>query len=176
MDSLRTSLVFCKIKTYFIYIGTILPPCFVVLACIDRLMLSSPKMNYRWWSQPRFAYRLVAVVSTFWMLFSIHAFFGSIIYSTAGYSFCYTQEGSYRLFVTFYAVVLNYLLPPILMTILGLLTIINVRQVQRRIRPEMNGGYVQRKDRYLLRMLLFQVLVNVMFNIPLAVYQVEIAS
>ena len=176
IDSLRTSLVFCKIKTYFTYVASILTPTLIVLACVDRLMLSSPKMNFRFWSQPRFAYRLVAVASIFWTIYSSHAFYGSVIFSRSGYSFCYTQEGSYRVFVTFHSVIMNYLLPPILMTILGVLTIINVREAQRRVRPGVNGEYGQRKDRPLLRMLLFQVLINVIFTIPIAVYQVKATS
>lgn len=173
MDSVRTSLVFCKIKTYFTYVTSVLTPTLIVLACIDRLMLSSPKMNFRFWSQPRFAYRLAAAASIFWIAYSSHAFYGSVIVSRAGYSFCYTEEGSYRVFVTFHSVIMIYLLPPILMTILGALTIANVREAQRRVRPGINGEYGQRKDRHLLRMLLFQVLVNVIFTIPIAVYQVE---
>jgi hypothetical protein len=124
-------------------------------------MLSSLNARARAWSQSRFAYRLVAGVSTFWILFSIHALFGSTIYSAPGYSYCYIQQGSYTLFVTLYAIIVNYLLPPILMIILGLLTIFNVRRVQRQIHPPTGHTYMNRKDRYLLRMLLFQVLVNV---------------
>ena len=176
MDPSDYSLVLCKIKLYFSGVGSILPPSFVVLACIDRLISSSPNINFRSWSQSRFAYRLVAVTSIFWMLFYIHAFFGSTVYSGVSYSFCYIQEGSYALFVTIYLIIVNYLLPPVLMTVLGLLTIINVRQAQRRVHPNINRGYGQRKDRHLLRMLLFQVLFNVIFTIPIAVYQVAIVS
>ena len=172
MDPSDRSLVFCKIKTYVSFVTTILPQNFVVLACIDRLMLTSMNVNLRSWSRPSFAYRATGGVSIFWLLFSIHSFFGSIIYSGPYGSYCYIQEGLYMVFVTFYTIIINYLLPPFLMVIFGLLMIINVRQAQRRIRTGTDQEFMQRKDRYLLRMLLFQVLVNVIFNIPLAVYQV----
>lgn len=159
-------------KLYFSYIGTILPSSFVILACIDRLMLSSPNMNLRSWCRPHFAYRSVAIVSIFWMLFSIHAFFGSTIYFGLGYSYCYIQEGSYTLFIALYSIIINYLLPPFLMTILGLLMIRNVRQVQRRVHPGINREETHRKNRHLLRMLFFQVLVSVVFTIPIAALQV----
>ena len=170
------SLALCKIKLYFSYVGCILPPSLVILACIDRLMLSSLKAKFRPWSQPRVAYRLIAVVSIFWVLFSSHAFFGSTIYFGLAGSYCYVQKGSYSLFITVYSICLNYLLPIILTIILGLLTIINVRQTQRRVRPTINGRYIQRKDRYLLRMLLFQVLVNTVFTLPLGAFQVKTPS
>ena len=172
IDPSRTSLVFCKIKLYLSYVTAILPPSLVVLACIDRFMSSSLNVNNRLWSTPRFAYRLIAVVSIFWILFSIHAFFGSKIYYAFGYSFCSIEEGSYSLFVILYSIIINYLLPPILMVIFGLLTIINVRQTQKRVLGRIANGPMQRKDQYLLYMLLFQVLASVIFTIPMAVYQV----
>ena len=174
MDPSDYSLVLCKIKLYFSHVGSNLAPSFVILACIDRLILSSPNKNFRSWSQSAFAYRLVAVTSIFWMLVSIHTLFGAILQSTAGYSICYVHEGSYALFVTVYVIGVNYLLPPVLMTILGLLTIINVRKSQRRVHPNINRGYAHRKDRHLLRMLLFQVLFNVICTIPGVIYQVAI--
>jgi hypothetical protein len=172
IDPAQTSLIFCKIKFYLSYIMAILPPSFIVLACLDRLMLSSRSVRVRSWSQPRFAYRSIAAVSIFWILFSIHALIGSTINSLPGYSYCYLKQGSYTVFVALYSVIINYLLPPILMTVIGLLTIMNVRRTQRRIHPRIGHGYMQRKDRHLLRMLLFQVLVDVVFNIPAGVYQV----
>lgn len=170
------SLALCKIKLYFSYVGCIVPPSLVILACIDRLMLSSLRAKFRSWSRPRIAYRLIAAVSIFWVLFSSHAFFGSTIYSGLAGPYCYIQKGSYSLFITVYAICLNYLLPTILMVVLGLLTMINVRRTQGRVRPTINGGYMQRKDRYLLRMLLFQVLVNTIFILPLAAFQVNTPS
>lgn len=173
MDPAGASLVFCKIKLYLSYIGCIVAPNLVVLACIDRWMLSSAKVNVRLWSQPWFAHKLVAAVWIFWSLFSIHAFFDSAIYPGLGYTYCSVKEGPYTVFIAVYTIIFNFWLPPILMTILGLMTILNVRRSQRQVHPEINRGYTHRKDRYLLRMLLFQVLINVVLTIPIAVYQVE---
>ena len=174
MDPSGASLIFCKIKLYLSYIGCIAAPNLVVLACIDRWMLSSDKVNVRLWSQSRFAYRLVAIVWSFWTLFSVHAFFGSAIYPGLGYTYCSVKEGPYTLFVAVYTIIFNFWLPPILMAILGLMMIINIRRSQRRVHPGIKRGYTHRKDRHLLRMLLFQVLINVVLSIPIAIYQVEI--
>ncbi|CAF0909298.1 unnamed protein product [Adineta steineri] len=170
------SLVFCKIKFYLTYITAILPPSFMVLACIDRFLLSSRSATARSWSQPRFAYRSIGCVSLFWILFSIHSLFGSTIFSRLGYTQCYIQPGSYTLFVALYSIIINYLLPPTLMAIFGLLTIANIRQTQRRIHPMTRAGYLHRKDRHLLRMLLFQVLVNIICAIPGGGYQAHVPS
>ncbi|CAF1317992.1 unnamed protein product [Adineta steineri] len=144
----------------------------MVLACIDRFLLSSRDARARSWSQPRFAYRSIACVSLFWILFSIHSLFGSTISSRLGYTQCYIQPGSYTLFVALYSIIINYLLPPTLMAIFGLLTIANIRKTQTRIHPMTRAGYLHRKDRHLLRMLLFQVLVNIICAIPGGAYQV----
>lgn len=175
-DPAQTSVVFCKIKFYVSYITAILPPSFVVLACLDRLMLSSLSAKVRSWSRSRYAYRSIAGVSIFWILFSIHGLIGGVIYDRSGYSYCFIQQCTYTVFIALYSIIINYLLPPILMIILGLLTILNVRRTQRRIRPTTNSGYRQRKDRYLLRMLLFQVLINVIFTVPRGAFQVGMIS
>jgi hypothetical protein len=167
-------LIFCKIQSYLCFVAAILPPSFVILACVDRLMLSSLNVNVRLWSQPRVAYRSIAVISIFWIIFSTHGFYGAVIYNESTYSYCYFRQGAYTLFLTLYLIIINYLLPPILMTILGLFTIVNVQRTQRRVRPTRGIGCMQRKDRYLLRMLLFQVLIIAIFTIPLGVFQVFI--
>lgn len=110
------------------------------------------------------------------MVVSIHAFFGSTIYSALYHSYCYIQEGSYGVFTIVYSISFMYLLPTTLMIILGLRTVINVRQAQRRVRSTLGERYMQRNDRYLLRVLLFLVLVNVVFTIPLAIDQIEATS
>lgn len=174
IDPAQTSLVFCKFKFYVAYVGAILPPSFVVLACLDRWMLSSTSTKVRGWSRPRYAYRLIAGVSIFWIVFSIHSFIGSVIYYAPGYSYCYIQQGPYTFFIALYSIIMNYLLPPILMIVFGILTIVNVRNTQRQTRPTIESGYMHRKDRYLLRMLLFQVLMNITFTIPPGIYQVNL--
>ena len=136
-------------------------------------MLSSLNVNNRLWTTPRFAYRLIIGVSIFWMLFSIHAFFGSKNDYVMGYSYCSIEKGSYAWFITFYGIIINYLLPPTLMVTFGLLTIINVQRTHRRIRDTTSRRTMQRKDQHLLRMLLFQVLVSVIFTVPMTVIQVE---
>ncbi|UJR16877.1 hypothetical protein I4U23_003775 [Adineta vaga] len=172
IDPSSTSLIFCKLKFYVACVTGILTPNFILLACLDRLMLSSLNARTRLWSQTHFAYRLVAIVFIFWTIFSIHAIIGSTIIVEANYAFCYIENSGYKVFMSLYSIILNYLLPPILMAILGLLTIINVRRIQRQIHPVIGRGYVHRKDRYILHMLLFQVLVNVIFSLPAGVYQV----
>ncbi|UJR10940.1 hypothetical protein I4U23_015125 [Adineta vaga] len=158
-DPAQTSLVFCKFKLYLSSVTLILAPSFIILACIDRLIISSSSVKRRGWSQPRFAYRLVAGASVFCLISSIHAIIGATIYSMPSYSFCYVTQGPYMIFLTFYSTIIYYLLPPILMIILGLLTIIN-------------HSYVRRKDLHLLRMLLLQILVCTIFTIPATAFQI----
>ena len=104
------------------------------------------------------------------MLFSIHVFVGVTITPGPPGPFCYIEPGPYTLFAALYSIIINYSLPPILMTVFGLLTIANVRQAQRHARSIVAGGYTQRKDRHLLHMLLFQVLISVIFTIPPGAY------
>lgn len=167
-----TSSVWCKFRFYLATVATILPHSFIILACIDRLMMSSMSVRARQWSRPAFAYRMIAIVTLVWIIYSIHALVGSNIQTAYGYSYCFIDSGIYGLFNAFSAIILNYTLPPLLMTIFGVLTICNVRRAQRQVQLTGRVMQMHKKDRYLLRMLLFQVLVNVVFTIPPAVAQV----
>lgn len=130
----------------------------------------------RLWSRPIMAYRLVAGVTIFWLIFTIHTLIGVNIQTSYGYSYCYYDAGSYAIFSAMYAIVFNYLLPPTLMIIFGFLTIINVRRVQKQVHQNRATAQIHQKDRHLLRMLLFQVLVNVVFTISPGAYQVCVFS
>ena len=126
----------------------------------------------RQWSRPSIAYRLIAIMFLVWSIYSVHALVGSNIQIAYGYAYCFIDSGTYGLFNALTAIIFNYTLPPLLMTILGLLTIYNVRRAQRQV--HLTGGIapMHQKDRHLLRMLLFQVLINVIFAIPPAIGQV----
>lgn len=171
-----TSVVFCKIKYYIACVTTILPPSLVVLASIDRFMLSSRNAGVRAWSCPRIAYRLIAGVTIFWIVFSVHTLIGISIIPSALGAICYVQPGIYTLFVAIYLIIFNYSLPPILMVTFGLLTVANIRRTRRQIHPQARTQYAQRKDRYLLHMLFFQMLVNIICTIPAGVFQVKPSS
>lgn len=58
------------------------------------------------------------------------------------------------------------------MVVFGLLTIVNIQRTRRQVHPQARIQYAQRKDRYLLHMLFFQMLVNIICTIPAGVYQV----
>lgn len=174
VHSAQTSLAVCKMKLYLTTLTAILPPSFMVLACIDRFASSSMNARVRSWSRPYVAYRMIAVVTLFWVIFSIHPLIGAIIYQSPGQSYCYIQDGVYAIFVAFYSVICNYLLPPILMAVFGLLTIINIRRTRRRVQTAPGLAPMAQKDRYLFQMLIFQVLVNIIFTIPAGVYQVHL--
>lgn len=98
-------------------------------------MLSSRNVTVRTWSRPRIAYRLIAGVTLFWILFSVHTLIGTTILPSALGAICYVQPGTYTLFVAIYLITFNYSLPTILMVIFGLLTIANIRKTQRQIHP-----------------------------------------
>ena len=165
--------VWCKLQFYLGTVATVLPHSFIILACIDRFLMSSMRPRARQWSRPAIAYRLIATVSLLWIIYSIHVLIGANIQTAYGYSYCFIDSGAYGLFNAISAILVNYILPPLLMTTLGLLTIYNVQHAQRQVHLTGGGMQMQQKDRYLLRMLLFQVLVNVVFTIPPAVVQVS---
>lgn len=169
----QASPIWCKLRFYLATVATLLPPSFIVLACVDRFMMSSMSTKVRQWSRPSTAYRLLILVSLLWIIYAIHALVGSNIQTANGYSYCFIDSGVYSYFNAVSAIIFHYIVPPTLMMTLGLLTIVNVRRAQMRVHLTRGPLQMQQKDRHLLRMLLFQVLVSVVFTIPPSVFQVE---
>ena len=123
----------------------------------------------------------VISIAIFWILFHIHALiFTEILQFGPNYFVCYYQPGTYTTLTTYFAVVMNGCLPPLLMVIFGFLTVKNVRQVQRTRRHSISRNAVitmvgrqytiHSKDQQLIRMLLVDVLAFVICKCPATMF------
>ncbi|CAF4976056.1 unnamed protein product [Rotaria sp. Silwood1] len=168
----------CKLRAFFVFSTRTIAVWLIVLATIDRWLLSSIDVHRRQRSTLKNAQRWTMII----VIFSI------LLYAQQLYCYeanlmdtplkCYGKTVVCRYITDLSFAVMTIILPLFLMILLGLLTISNVRQSQRRIQSlqlqtimsTMNKpsgpsyGNTERKlkqktDRSLLRMLLVQVLV-----------------
>jgi hypothetical protein len=151
-----------------------------MLASIDRILITSRNALTRQRSTRRLAYICIIIVTLFWLLFHIHAFFlPNFIQFGPGYLKCYVEPGIYLTMMGYYSVIIKGILVPLLMIISGLWAVKNVRSVGRAAPAfiivatattpirRVHAGHS--KDRQLLQILLVDIVFYIIFNIMIAV-------
>ncbi|CAF3714352.1 unnamed protein product [Adineta steineri] len=149
---------FCKTEYYITFPTRALASWFLVLACIDRFLRSSPNITYRQWSSFKVASYTIPITILLVFIGYIHI---PIFYTINGIPpICAGQPGFYRIFLGFWHVIIYGSGPPFLMFVFSVLTIRHVKH--RRIAPSINqvnqGERTLYKEKGLLRMALVQCL------------------
>ncbi len=185
IDPSASSIVFCRFRYYIALLLACLESSYIILASIDRTLITSSNARIRKFSRRRLITVSIISIAVFWMVFHIHALIlTEILQFGPNYFVCYYQPGAYTTFMTYYALVINGVLPPVLMAIFGFWTVKNVRAV-RRAKPHsraMNAAVIvvgrqytlQSKDHQLIRMLLVDIVTFVICKCPssfFAMYQ-----
>ncbi|CAF1231108.1 unnamed protein product [Didymodactylos carnosus] len=149
-----------------------LPRTYILLACIDRYMSSSTNVQRRNFSTKKTAKRLIPLTALFWAVVGVHNLIWYDIQTTNGSRICFNAPGTYALFLSFYSVIVNGLSMPILMALFGFLLLRNLKNNRRQVQPMRMTitRSKQQKDYQLLKMLLFQILVNVILSLPTTIY------
>lgn len=166
------NLVYCRIRYYVAFLFACLPPFYLILASIDRALVTSMNIRLRQLSNRCFIYRCIFILTLFWILFHIHVFFHvNLLQLAPNYFACYLTSGLYFVLISYYALIVNGLIPIIFYLFLGLLTVKNMHR--RLVRPFISGHRLRthgnntisfRNDRQFIRMLLTEVTIYIMFG------------
>ena len=176
IDPTSYSLAFCRIRFYTMYLLDILSPSYLILASVDRVLLTSRNALTRQRSTLRLAYISITSITLFWLLGHSHILFLlNIIQFAPGVNACYFQSGIYNILMSYYSSIIKGIVVPLLMLILGFWTIRNVRSVGRVApAPTATGAEttvinalrsVHSKDRQLLRILLVDISIYIIFTL-----------
>ena len=168
------NLIFCRFQFYTMVLFDVLGPSYLILASIDRVLFTSPNALTRQRSTRRLAFICIIIVTSFWILFHIHAFiFTNRLPIAPGFNMCYFLPGMHTILMGYYSLVIKGILVPLLMLIFGLWAVKNVRTVAHvtavSIRPTnatattRNVRIRHSKDRQLLRILLIDTTIYVIF-------------
>ena len=117
------------------------------------------------------------------MLVHIHVLiYVNIIQIAPNVYLCTFQPGIYTTIISIYILLVYGLVPPLFLTIFGLWTVKNVRQLRPAVVPthQLNSGVtgvarahtIQSKDRQLIRMLLTDIIVYIVLRTPFAIYYI----
>jgi hypothetical protein len=171
IDPSNTNIVLCKLRIFFVYSSLCLIQWFVVLASIDRYLCSSHSARLRHLSTLSLAKQIICI--TVLIIFLAH--FHTLVWWTIDYIgpslYCNIFSDDYDLAFQIFFLISTCILPPILMAIFGILTILNVKKLRVQVTPTTNLARNERsrsKDRQLITMLLVQVLVTIIFTAPFA--------
>ena len=164
IDPGQYNLIYCKLRFYTYFTAKSLSSWFIILACFDRFMSSSPLVQRRAFAR---------IVVSRWMIFLttlIGLFFYShvlIFYEIDSNQQCDARSGIYRIFNDCFYLIGYRLTPPILMLIFGICTIANTRRI-RRIVPR-HGRRIttlNNRDQTLMLMLTVQVILITITTVP----------
>lgn len=166
-DPINRHVFFCKIHFYIQLVLFMLTPYYLILTSIDRTLVTSSNKRIRERSTLRLTYRSIAGVTVVFFLFFIQLFaFVNIHPIYPNVFICYLPAGTYRLFMSICAFVLNGFLPSVLLTIFGMLTLRNLRR--GRILPANVGPIINNarrlRDRQFAVMLLAETISYIPFN------------
>lgn len=174
------SLWVCRCRSYTVILFDALSPIYLIFASIDRVLLTSPNARTRQRSTVRLAYICIICITLSCLAFYSHSFvFADILQLAPGFFFCYFQLGLYALLMSYYLAIVKGILVPLSMLLLGLWTVRNVRNVGRVVPiPDlsMNGTAAtggmrspHSKDRQLIRILLIDISIYIIFNVMISV-------
>lgn len=167
------SINYCKIKSYVTYIFTIISATFIILASIDRYVLSSRNTG-RWkFSSQSIALRCTLFICLFWFIFSIPIIFcfNRINHFSHNEQLICSIQSRYTpcfLVQIFYICIFNGFIPPIGMIYFVFLTYSNARQLRRRCSS--NSIHMQRINYQLTAMLVLQSIKSSFASLPFSIF------
>lgn len=173
----------CRLRSMILHCSLALSSWLIVLAGMDRFLISSREVRRRNLSTLRNARLTVAIATLICLLSYCHSLFLFTVDATPSGRSCYAPAGSYRIFYDFFFFATYSFTPPILMIIVGLATfrhIIHVRQlvaphadlVTVSARPRVHQ--MRRKDRQFLTMLLLQLFFSAFLTLPVAMLKIYV--
>ncbi|CAF1280224.1 unnamed protein product [Adineta steineri] len=180
IDPSAYNLIICRLRLYTVILFNCLSPFYMILASIDRILITSPNALTRKRSNRRLAYICILVGTCFWMVFHSHALIATnIIQLAPNYFLCYFSPGVYFVFVSYYSI-MKEIVALLLLTIFGLWSIKNIRSMRRvRAAPDIslsgtavgdNAYSTSSKDRQLVLMLLMDITIYGLFSFMYAIF------
>lgn len=192
MDPTATITWICRFRVFVVFSTRTLAIWLITLATIDRWLLSSTSIHRRQLSSLRNARIGTLIFAVFSLCSYFHMTFCYEAKQNDQPLKCYGGTAECRLATDLIYILITILLPLLLMTIFGLLTISNIRQVQNRVNilhrksishtseriPTLSviheEAHGKKTNRHLLRMLVVQIICLIIFCLPQAVQKFHI--
>jgi hypothetical protein len=172
IDPSNSNVTLCKLRIFFVYTSIALIQWFMVLASIDRYLSSCRNALYRQMSSLTIARKSIGLTILILALAHFHTFIWWTVDYMGTKTYCNIFIYDYELAFQVFFLIFTCILPPILMTLFGILTIVNVRKLRTQVASQSNDARNERlrsKDRQLIVMLLIQVFATIFCTLPFSV-------
>ena len=172
IDLTRSNVALCKIYNYLSLLLSTLSATILILASIDRLLISSQNIDTRLYSSRRLAYLLISVSTTLWSIFFIHILIQFDIQRIGFFaSIClFDVMAIYADFIAYSMLIID-VVAFFLMIVLLTLSFKNVRRIRSIPRRQRQiGRTMHKKDFQLLRCLFAKDILYIVFNTFLCFY------
>ncbi|CAF1263670.1 unnamed protein product [Adineta steineri] len=170
----NSNVIVCKLYFYASFLFAALSPTILILASIDRLLISSQNVDTRLYSSKRLAYFSISISTVFWIVFNSHILIKANLQEFAPFYFiCYFDLFStYFDFVSYSIAVINVIFD-ILMIVLCVFAFKNVRRIRSIPREKRNQiRSMTKKDFQLLRCLFVQDIIFIIFTTLISTFYV----
>ncbi|CAF1307041.1 unnamed protein product [Adineta steineri] len=170
----NSSVIACKLYFYASFLFAALSPTILILASIDRLLISSQNVDTRLYSSKRLAYFSISISTVFWIVFNSHILIKANLQEFAPFYFvCYFDLFStYFDFVSYSIAVINVILD-ILMIVLCVFAFKNVRRIRSIPREKRSQiRTMTKKDFQLIRCLFVQDIIFIIFTTLISTFYV----
>ncbi|CAF1215044.1 unnamed protein product [Adineta ricciae] len=147
IDLTKTSLFWCKFRSYTINVFPLSSFSYSCLSSIDQYLLTSRNVQIRRLSQIKYSYRIVFFLTLFWF---IHAIPQILFFDNSSQQTCSNTNPSYSIYNTIYILTFSSTFPILIMIIFGYFTYCNIQLIRT-----LNEHQI---DYQLLRMTLFQII------------------
>ncbi|CAF1301530.1 unnamed protein product [Adineta ricciae] len=183
IDPTTYSTFFCRFRYYIGFILLVYEPSCLILASVDRTLITSRNAATRRHSTCRMAVINIIAVCVFWTIFHIHVWIGMQILQFGPNIFvCYFNPGAYETFISYYTLMIHGAVLPSLMLTFGFWTWKNLRRVRHATqsgrttntavvttgRPQI----LQTKDQQLIRMVLMEIMVYILCKYPIVIFHI----
>jgi hypothetical protein len=170
----NSNVVLCKVYFYISTLFAILSATILILASIDRLLISSQNVDTRLYSSKRLAYFTISISTVFWIVFNSHILAKVNLQEIyPSYFICYYDlSASYQYFVAVSSAVINVVFD-VVMIILCIFAFKNVHRIRAVPREKRNQiRSMTKKDLQLLRCLFVQNVAFIIFSSSISIYYV----
>jgi hypothetical protein len=164
IDWTQTSLFYCKFRTMFLHLCSLMSFTCMCLATIDQFMATSSRRRWQQFCNIKLAYYLSLIIVLIWIFHEIPSLIlFEIIQSNSGKTTCINTSYIYQQYVTYiYLFILTGILSMFINVLFGSLAYRNVRQIPYRTVP-----LIRRElDKQLTSMVLVQVVYSLIVVSP----------
>ncbi|CAF1194345.1 unnamed protein product [Adineta steineri] len=170
IDPTVYSLSFCHFRYYALLLSAVLSPSYLILASIDRILITSPNALTRQRSTLRLTYICIIGITLFWLLAHMHTLFLTrIVEPVPNLIICSFQPRFYTAFINYYTILIQDILIPLLMIILGVWAVRNLRKRRQVTFATVNTAIIavhptHSKDSQLIQILIIDISIYIIFS------------